>query len=68
MACTYFRVLFLACDGRRQGDPNGFFQSDTVDGPWKEAWQEQMNQWVEKLLNIYVISIIDSSIDGSQYS
>ena len=23
MACTYFRVLFLACDGRRRGDPNG---------------------------------------------
>ena len=22
MACTYFRVLFLACDGRRRGDPN----------------------------------------------
>ena len=22
MACIYFRVLFLACDGRRRGDPN----------------------------------------------
>ena len=22
MACTYFRVLFLACGGRRQGNPN----------------------------------------------
>ena len=22
MACTYFRVLFPACDGRRRGDPN----------------------------------------------
>ena len=25
MACTYFRVLFLACDGRRRGDPNGVY-------------------------------------------
>ena len=24
MACTYFRVLFQACDGRRRGDPNNF--------------------------------------------
>ena len=22
MACTYLRVLFLACDGKRRGDPN----------------------------------------------
>ena len=26
MACTYFRVLFLACDGRKRGDPNGDFE------------------------------------------
>ena len=22
MACTFFRVLLLACDGKRRGDPN----------------------------------------------
>ena len=28
---TYFRVLILACDGRRRGDPNGGFE-------WQYVW------------------------------
>ena len=30
MVCTYFRVLFLACDGRRRGDPN--------ESKWCKIW------------------------------
>ena len=27
---AYFRALFLACDRRRRGDPNGFFYADVT--------------------------------------
>ena len=32
IACTYFRVLFLACDGRRRGDSNGLVLFLACDG------------------------------------
>ena len=35
MACTYFRVLFLACDGRRRGDPNDLWRWKLFFPPWK---------------------------------
>ena len=47
MACTYFRVLFLACDGRRRGDPNvqsgdycaiyRVLENHSLDANWRDV-------------------------------
>ena len=41
MACTYFRVLFLACDGRRRGDPNDGWWLPVVDLAWRACNHRQ---------------------------
>ena len=52
---AYFRVLFLACDGRRRGDPKA----------WWGTNRPRLAEWVDQILCDTGPPVLDQTMDWS---